>query len=80
MRGGGSRPQVIRSIGIALGVVAMLAYPIIWNVLVHWKWSLERLNPGIAVDPVNPIWLLIVGVLLIAFGFREMTKRETPLP
>jgi hypothetical protein len=65
-------------VSIALGVVAMLAYPLTWDVLLHWKWLEESLHPGEIIDPVNPVWLLVVGVLLIAFGFREMAKREPP--
>lgn len=80
MSRGYSSPQVLGGVGIALGVLAMLAYPVATDALLRWKWLEESLHPGAILDPVLPHWLLVVGVVLIALGFYEMAKQAPQTP
>jgi hypothetical protein len=76
VHGGHSRPQVVGSISIGLGVLALLAYPAGSYALLRWKYLYESLHPGVIIDPAFPGWFLVVGIVLIVLGFYQLAKRE----
>jgi hypothetical protein len=58
----------------------MLAFPVLWDAALRYKWLEESLHPGLIVDVFPPTWLIVVGIVFTALGFRQMAKRETASP